>query len=148
MEFEAETAFEPVLAVKSGGFGVDGVHKEGTATNDLRACICASQCVFQESRAKTLTLLSAVHCKARQQHDRNRFWCCFASAYRGFLSGDAARSERVIADYPEISMYDVSSRVSAGLVHACEPLQPLSKGDVLAAVELSNVVVRGQQFDS
>ncbi len=44
-------------------------------------------------------------------------------------------------------MYDVSSAVSAGLVHARKALQPVGQRNVLAAIKLADVVIRGQQFD-
>ena len=44
-------------------------------------------------------------------------------------------------------MYDVSSRVAAGLVHARKAFQPICEGNVLATVKLADVVIRGQQFD-
>lgn len=44
-------------------------------------------------------------------------------------------------------MYDVSSGVSARLVHARKALQPIGEGDVLATVKLADIVIRGQQFD-
>lgn len=44
-------------------------------------------------------------------------------------------------------MYDVSSRVSAGLVHAGKALQPIREGNVFATIELADIVIRSQQFD-
>jgi len=43
-------------------------------------------------------------------------------------------------------MDDVGSRVPAGLVHAGKALQPVCERNVLAAVKLADVVIRGQQF--
>ena len=44
-------------------------------------------------------------------------------------------------------MYDVRSRISAGLVHARKALQPICERNMLAAIKLADVVIGGQQFD-
>lgn len=60
MEFKAGAGFEAVFAIEGCGFGINGMHQDGTAADDLRTCVCALQRVFQQSRAKPLALLCLI----------------------------------------------------------------------------------------
>ena len=147
VELKARAALKAVLSVKRCSLGVDGVNQDGAAADDLRPCIGPLQGVFQQSRAKPLALLCLVNGETREQHNRNRLWRCRAGASSRFFPRDAPRSKRVVADHLEISVHDVGARVAAGLVHAGKALQPVCEGNMLAAVKLVDVVIRGQQFD-
>jgi len=100
-----------------------------------------AECAITEhGRPYTVALISLIHGKPGQQHDRNGIWHVALEAPGDIFDGDAARSEGVITDYPVPVTHHKRPRSAAVLVFSGAILQPIIQRR-FASVECAEYMV-------